>query len=401
MFRNRRSIGFLCGVVVAATCGLAVSRSASTPRGLVTRDTLLSSFDSDMRAVVYRWAPDDPRPEAERRRALFDFVYQTYESSAWIPQSLFDSNLVTQAVVGDVDTIVRDRAGLVLWRDNAVVPAFGMAPDLSPGQPLKWTVNCLTCHTADIDGVTYFGAGTKVFDDKWLGDSLKVLDERAVAAPAAGHVSRQCAGRRREPDPQQPPSRQDRFAHPGPLDRVCRVARRALHAAARRQDASHRGGRARGHEDTAAVAHRGQDSGRPLVLGRQFSRIGPDDGVVDGARKGPAVRRAGGLRPAEDQRGVRLGHPPLEAAAVSVRDRSGARRRGQGPLLLAGDGMRALPRRVRRTGERPLARRPQRRRHRRCPARRSCQTGSSPRSTAARSRRRGTWSRAAATRPRR
>src|SRR6185503_16801293 len=175
MFRTRRPIGLLCGIVVAATCGLAVSRSASTPPGRVTRDTLFSTFESDMRAVVYRWAADDPRPEAERRRALFDFVYQTYDSSAWIPQSLFDSNLVTQAVVGDVDTIVRDRAGLVLWRDNGVVPAFGMAPDLSPGQPLKWTVNCLTCHTADIDGVTYFGAGTKVFDDKWLGDSLKVL----------------------------------------------------------------------------------------------------------------------------------------------------------------------------------------------------------------------------------
>jgi hypothetical protein len=172
---GRRSIGVLCGIVVAATYGLAVSRSASTPPGAVTRHTLLSAFESDMRAVVYRWAPEDPRPEAERRRALFDFVYQTYESSAWIPQSLFDSNLVTQAVVGDVDTIVRDKAGLVLWRENAVVPAFGMAPDLSPGQPLKWTVNCLTCHTADIDGITYFGAGTKVFDDKWLGDSLKVL----------------------------------------------------------------------------------------------------------------------------------------------------------------------------------------------------------------------------------
>ena len=28
-----------------------------------------------------------------------------------------------------------------------------------------WTVNCLVCHTAEIDGVTYLGAGTKVFDD--------------------------------------------------------------------------------------------------------------------------------------------------------------------------------------------------------------------------------------------
>ena len=236
MFRTRRSIGFLCAVVLAATCGLAVSRSAPPP-ARVSRDTLVSSFESDMRAVVYRWAADDPRPEAERRQALFDFVYQTYESSAWIPQSLFDSNLVTQAVVGDVDTIVRDKVGLVLWRDNAVVPAFGMAPDLSPGQPLKWTVNCLICHTAEIDGVTYFGAGTKMFDDKWLGDVAQAPDERAVAAPAAGQSGRRGARGRREPDPQQPPSRQDRLADARPLDRVCRVARRAVHAAARRQDA--------------------------------------------------------------------------------------------------------------------------------------------------------------------
>ena len=46
--------------------------------------------------------PDDPRSEAERRQALFEFVYETFDASAWIPQSLFDSNLVTQAVVGDV-----------------------------------------------------------------------------------------------------------------------------------------------------------------------------------------------------------------------------------------------------------------------------------------------------------
>ena len=38
-----------------------------------------------------------------------------------------------------------------------------------------WTVNCLVCHTAEIDGVAYFGAGTKTFDDLWLGESLKRL----------------------------------------------------------------------------------------------------------------------------------------------------------------------------------------------------------------------------------
>ncbi len=128
-----------------------------------------------MRQVVYRWDPADPRSDADKRAALFDFVYQTYDSSAWIPQSLFDGNLATQAIVGDVDTIVRDKVGLVLWRDNRRVPAFGMAPSAGAGEPLKWTVNCVTCHTAEIDGVAYFGAGTKTFDDKWLGDALKML----------------------------------------------------------------------------------------------------------------------------------------------------------------------------------------------------------------------------------
>jgi hypothetical protein len=50
-----------------------------------------------------------------------------------------------------------------------------MAPGLTHGEPLKWTVNCVTCHSAEIDGVAYFGAGTKTFDDKWLGDALKLL----------------------------------------------------------------------------------------------------------------------------------------------------------------------------------------------------------------------------------
>src|SRR5688572_2484793 len=49
-----------------------------------------------------------------------------------------------------------------------------MAPSTS-GTALRWTVNCLVCHTAEIDGIAYFGAGTKAFDDVWLGESLKSL----------------------------------------------------------------------------------------------------------------------------------------------------------------------------------------------------------------------------------
>ena len=172
----------VAGVILAAAV-LAFSRPGSyRSREVLSRTTLMSTFESDLRHVVYRWDADDPRSEAERRAALFAFTYQTYDSSAWIPQSVFDGSLASQTIVGNVDTIVRDKVGLVLWRDNPRVPAFGMAPDTTPGQPLKWTVNCVTCHTAEIDGVAYFGAGTKTFDDKWLGDALKVLTSSRVRA---------------------------------------------------------------------------------------------------------------------------------------------------------------------------------------------------------------------------
>ena len=123
---------------------------------------------------------------------MFDFIYQTYDSSAWIPQSLFDSNLVTQAVIGDVDTIVGEKVGLVRWREQAVVPAYGMAPSPRADLPLRWTVNCLVCHTAEIDGVAYLGAGTKTFDDRWLGEALKTLTSerwRSVSGGSAEDVA--------------------------------------------------------------------------------------------------------------------------------------------------------------------------------------------------------------------
>jgi hypothetical protein len=163
------TLGFGCLLVM-----VLFARSTPPP---ISRESLASSFDSGIRNLAIEWDPEDRRPEAERRKALFDFVYETYDASAWIPQSLFDMNLVAQAVAGDVDTIVGTKVGLVLWRDNPRVPAFGMAPNTSAGStaPLKWTVNCLVCHTAAIDGVAYFGAGTKTFDELWLGETLKRL----------------------------------------------------------------------------------------------------------------------------------------------------------------------------------------------------------------------------------
>jgi len=175
MFRPRRvPVAALTAAVLVAALALSLSSRAARPA--ITRATLALSFVSDLRSVVYEWDAADPRPDPVRRQALFDFVYETYDASAWIPQSLFDGNTLTQAVAGDLETIVGTKVGLVLWRDNKVVPAFGMAPNAGPSQAggsLRWTVNCLVCHTAEIDGVAYLGAGTKTFDELWLGEALK------------------------------------------------------------------------------------------------------------------------------------------------------------------------------------------------------------------------------------
>lgn len=172
-------LGHVVRVVSVAMACVAVLWAAwpgtPAPAAPVTRDVLETAFDTGVRNLVVEWNPADRRPAGERRQALFDFMYQTFQASAWIPQSLFDSNLVTQVVVGTVDTIVGDKIGLVLWPDNPTVPAFGMAPNTGQEGPLRWTVNCLVCHVAEIDAVAYLGAGTKTFDEVWLGEALKRL----------------------------------------------------------------------------------------------------------------------------------------------------------------------------------------------------------------------------------
>ena len=165
-------------LVVAVLSVVAVAfraQRAEKGKTAMSEEALSSTFEIATRNLVVNWDPTDPRPADERLKSLFTFMYQTYDASAWIPQSLFDSNVVTQAVVGDVETIVREHVGLVLWRDNPLVPAFGMAPNTGSGEPLMWTVNCVVCHTAEIDGVAYFGAGAKTFDEMWLGEALKRL----------------------------------------------------------------------------------------------------------------------------------------------------------------------------------------------------------------------------------
>lgn len=176
MTRSFTRVARWIGVALLLAATLAFGVRGNTPAiPAPSHDALDATFDTGIRNLALQWDASDPRPAAERRRALFDFMYQTYDSSAWIPQSLFESNRITQAVVGDVDTIIADQVGLVRWRDNPIVPAFGMAPNAGARGSLKWTVNCLVCHTAEIDGVAYFGAGTKTFDDLWLGESLKRL----------------------------------------------------------------------------------------------------------------------------------------------------------------------------------------------------------------------------------
>ena len=168
--------------LVAAVISLAAIafRASGAERGdtAMSEEALSATFESATRNLAINWDPADPRPADERLKSLFAFVYQTYDASAWIPQSLFDSNVLTQAVVGDVETIVREKVGLVLWPDNPFVPTFGMAPNAGSRQALMWTVNCVVCHTAEIDGVAYFGAGTKTFDELWLGEALKRLTSK-------------------------------------------------------------------------------------------------------------------------------------------------------------------------------------------------------------------------------
>lgn len=175
----------LVAIVGGSAIGI-VARRAHAPRLSPSTGDLRAGFELATRRMVVAWDDRDPRPRSEQQQALFEFMYSTYQSSAWIPQSLFDSNLVTQAIAGDVSTIVGKKVGLVLWRDNPLVTAFGMAPGVDSPEPLKWTVNCVVCHMAEIDGVAYFGAGTKTFDERWLGEALKRLTSEPWRARLRG-----------------------------------------------------------------------------------------------------------------------------------------------------------------------------------------------------------------------
>src|SRR5262245_9683112 len=82
-------------LVVGATSYWRPPEAAPARRGIApapfpsSRSALESTFARDIRNLVYRWSADDLTPQRNRQSALFAFVYQTYDTSAWIPHSLF------------------------------------------------------------------------------------------------------------------------------------------------------------------------------------------------------------------------------------------------------------------------------------------------------------------------
>ena len=117
-------------VLVAATVLTAFvvygAKRGTDPVIAMTEEELTTSFESAIGNLALHWDSADPRSEEERMRALYTFIYETFDASAWIPQSLFDVNAITQIVVGEADSIIRENVGLVLWDDNPLVAAFGM-----------------------------------------------------------------------------------------------------------------------------------------------------------------------------------------------------------------------------------------------------------------------------------
>ncbi len=92
-----------------------------------TREILWRSFPADIREMVYRWDPRDRRSDDERMRALFNFMYEGFDSAAWVPQSLFKRKELL-IPFGDPDAIISQTIGLITWPQNRAAKIYGMAP---------------------------------------------------------------------------------------------------------------------------------------------------------------------------------------------------------------------------------------------------------------------------------
>ena len=177
--------------IAAATCGpLAAATGAAVPVAL------RESFARDIAATVYRWAPEDPRSATERIDALARFTYESYDSSAWIPQSIISAYQVHPLTTAGMDRLIRDRVGLVLWPQNPLARVYGMAPNPAPNQPASWTLNCVACHLAEIDGVAYFGAGNKTLDEMILGHAAEKLTDLSNLSQPPGNPGEQATAAR-------------------------------------------------------------------------------------------------------------------------------------------------------------------------------------------------------------
>ena len=116
--------------VLVATCAVtSTSRPGSSRLAVVTPEGLRDGFDADLRNVVYRVgrrgsAAAARTPESAVRLRLPDLRQQRpgFRSRSSTATSSRRRSSATST------RIVRDKVGLVLWRDNVLVPAFGMAP---------------------------------------------------------------------------------------------------------------------------------------------------------------------------------------------------------------------------------------------------------------------------------
>jgi len=183
-FATRLYVTVLAALIIRAGPLVPAETLPPVTPGVSFQQSLREHFDPAITQLVYRWDPGDLRPEPERRQALAKFIYESYDSSAWIPQSVIDAWQIYPLTAAAMDTIIRDRVGLVLWPQNRQARLFGMAPNPRPDRPLSWTLNCLACHTAEIDGVAYFGAGNKALDEMMLGKAaVKITDLRQRSVP--------------------------------------------------------------------------------------------------------------------------------------------------------------------------------------------------------------------------
>ena len=161
------------------------------------QETELEAFKSAIKNMQIAWNADDPRTEEERLKALFEFMTETYGGldTFGVPESTLKGNFITRSI-WDYNDLLGRQVGLVLWPENKDVPAYGMSASKVVGPSRSYTSGCLMCHIAEIDGVVYFGAGNKVFDEKRLVDiAIKSTSSTARALLRSSPQEKERMGR--------------------------------------------------------------------------------------------------------------------------------------------------------------------------------------------------------------